>query len=154
MWRIALTTKKPSPSSPMFKSEMSTSYGLVLISNSASGTLSDTRTSKPASCRTAGSVSRMLGSSSTNRTRGRVCPSAMESSPHAKLRAVRRDNHTHREAKGKGRTLNAESNARSRKLDHPIGISVSALANRPLYSDYCRPGRVTFLVQALLAIRR
>src|SRR6184192_3290285 len=44
---MALTTRNPSPSSPMFKSEMSTSYGLVLISNNASGTLSDTRTSSP-----------------------------------------------------------------------------------------------------------
>src|SRR6266568_421604 len=117
---MALTTRNPSPSSPMFKSEMSTSYGLVLISNSASGTLSDTRTSKPASCRTGGSVSRMLGSSSTNRTRGRFCPSAMETSPHAKLTAVRRDNHTRDVAKGKWRPLRQDVEPRVPDSAYPL----------------------------------
>src|SRR5579864_4474177 len=83
MCRMALTTRKPSPSSPMFRSERRASNCCELISTSASATLDAARTSKPCSSSTGGSVSRILGSSSTNRTRLRegICSALFHSIP-------------------------------------------------------------------------
>src|SRR2546426_1603442 len=75
---------------------------------------------KPASCRTGGGGRRMLGLSVTNRTRGRFCPSAMETSPHAKLTAVRRDNHTRDVAKGKWRPLRRRTLPRLPDSAYPL----------------------------------
>src|SRR3954468_4594538 len=67
--RIALTTVKPSPGSPMLRSESSTWNSFLLMRSSASGTELAVVTSKPCMPRMAGRVARMPGSSSTNKTR-------------------------------------------------------------------------------------
>src|SRR6266513_4440904 len=69
MCRIALITKKPSPSSARLRSAIRTLNLTVLISTRASATLAATATSNPFSFRTGGRVSRMLSSSSTKRMR-------------------------------------------------------------------------------------
>src|SRR5436190_7794962 len=67
--RMALTIRKPSPFSLIFKSDNNASKRERLISDMASATLAAVVTSNPFSCRIAGRVSRMLGSSSTKSIR-------------------------------------------------------------------------------------
>jgi hypothetical protein len=66
---MALTTVKPSAGSPILRSEIRTSKGSALIMARASGTVAAVVTLKPLFSRMAGSIKRMLGSSSTNKIR-------------------------------------------------------------------------------------
>src|SRR5581483_3367307 len=75
---MALTTVKPSPGWPMFRSASRMSKPCLLIASSASGTLLAVVTSKPCCSRMGGRVSRIAGSSSTISTRG-ACFSAIAS---------------------------------------------------------------------------
>src|SRR5579872_793180 len=70
--RIALTTVKPSPASPMFRSERSTSNVCLEIRFRASETVEAAVTSKPRCFRMAAKVARIPGSSSTNNRRGLI----------------------------------------------------------------------------------
>lgn len=66
---MACTIRNPSPASLIFKSETKTSNLDSVISPNASGTVEAIFTSNPLSWRIGGKVRRMLGSSSTNRSR-------------------------------------------------------------------------------------
>jgi hypothetical protein len=66
---MACTIRNPSPASLIFKSETKTSKVDSVISPNASGTVEAIFTSNPLSWRMGGKVRRMLGSSSTNRSR-------------------------------------------------------------------------------------
>src|SRR5262249_14120974 len=67
--RIALTTVKPSPGWPMFRSDNSTSKVAWLMCSRASNTVADVVTSNPCCCRIGFSVLRIPASSSTNKIR-------------------------------------------------------------------------------------
>src|SRR6266404_1284838 len=79
---MALTTVKPSPGAPMFKSAISTSNASTVMSFRASGTVAAVVTAKPFSSRYIPSVSRMVASSSTKSNFGLVFTIICASSSH------------------------------------------------------------------------
>src|SRR6266403_2831011 len=79
---MALTTVKPSPGAPTFKSAISTSNASTVMSFRASGTVAAVVTAKPFSSRYIPSVSRMVASSSTKSNFGLVFTIICASSSH------------------------------------------------------------------------